>query len=39
MLSQSVRERPNGVERVIKRGRRGVNDIWFPEIAIGIAIA
>ena len=39
MLSQSVRERPNGVERVTKRCRRGVDGIWFAEIAIGIAIA
>ena len=39
MLSQSLREPPNVVERVIKRCRRGADDIWFAEIAIGITIA
>ena len=38
MLSQNLREPPN-VERVIKRCRRGVDDIWFREIAIGITTA
>ena len=39
MLSQNLREPPNVVERVIKGCRLGVDDIWFPEIAIGITIA
>src|ERR1041385_4255929 len=33
MLSQNLREPPDVMERIIKRRRRGPDDVWFAEIA------
>jgi hypothetical protein len=33
MLGQNPREAPDLVKRIVKRRRREMDDVWFPEIA------